>query len=291
MSAQSVPNHPQDAFDLMRPSGGMGAQPLSADGTSPAWAGATDGPACPRGRVALVTGGNRGIGLEICRQLAEAGVHVLLSGRSAEATTEAARQLASEGLAVEAVVIDVTDARGIQAAADGIEHRHGRLDILVNNAAIRVEPYGRCPSQQPLSLWYQTFATNLFGVVSVTQAMLPLLRRAPAARIVNVSSLLASMGTHSDPASYAYSDMFKSLPAYSASKSALNAWTVHLAYELRETAIKVNAVHPGYTKTAMNDGAGELEPRQGAWTSVRMALLGPEGPTGQYVHMGRQIPW
>ncbi len=289
MSAQSVPQRLQDTIDVMPPSSVAGAQPLGAEGTSLAFAGISDGTA--RGRVALVTGGNRGIGLEICRQLAEAGIQVLLSGRSAEATTEAARQLASEGLAVEAVVIDVTDPRSIQAAADGIEQRHGRLDILINNAAIRVEPYGRSPSQQPLSLWHQTFATNLFGVVAVTQAMLPLLRRAPAARIVNVSSLLASMGTHSDPASYAYSDMFKSLPAYSASKSALNAWTVHLAYELRETAIKVNAVHPGYTKTAMNDGAGELEPRQGAWTSVRMALLGEEGPTGQYVHMGRQIPW
>lgn len=279
----------------------MSAQPVSttaehtavphpsaaAEASSPS---AGDG-AAPSGRVALVTGANRGIGLEICRQLAAEGVRVLLSGRSAEAVTEAARQLASDGLDVEAVVLDVTDARSIQAAADGIQQRHGRLDILVNNAAIRVEPYGSVPSRQSLALWHQTFATNLFGVVAVTQALLPLLRRSPAARIVNVSSLLASLGTHSDPASYAYSDMFKSLPAYSASKSAVNAWTVHLAYELRETGIKVNAVHPGYTRTDMNDGAGELEPRQGALTSVRMALLGADGPTGQYVHMGRQIPW
>ncbi|OWQ90116.1 short-chain dehydrogenase [Roseateles terrae] len=242
-------------------------------------------------QIALVTGANRGIGLEICRQLAAEGVRVLLSGRRAEAAAEAARQLVSEGLDVEAVVLDVTDARSIEAAAAGIGQRYGRLDILVNNAAIRLESYGRRPSQQPLTQWHQTFATNLFGVVAVTQALLPLLQRAPAARIVNVSSLLASLGTHSDPASYAYSDMFKSLPAYSASKSALNAWTVHLAYELRETPIKVNAVHPGYTRTDMNDGAGDLEPRQGASTSVRMALLGPDGPTGQYVHLGRQIPW
>lgn len=242
-------------------------------------------------RIALVTGANRGIGLEICRQLAAEGVRVLLSGRRSEPTTEAARQLLSEGLDVEAVVLDVTDARSIEAAATGIAERYGRLDILINNAAIRVESYGRCPSQQPLAQWHQTFGTNLFGVVAVTQAFLPLLRRARAARIVNVSSLLASLATHSDPGSYAYSDMFKSLPAYSASKSALNSWTVHLAYELRETPIKVNAVHPGYTKTDMNDGAGDLEPRQGASTSVRMALLGPDGPSGQYVHLGRQIPW
>ncbi|ALV07356.1 SDR family oxidoreductase [Roseateles depolymerans] len=279
MSAQPVPTTAEPK-----------AVPLPASDAEAVSPGPAASAATPR-RVALVTGANRGIGLEICRQLAAEGVRVLLSGRSAPAVTEAARRLASEGLDVEAVVLDVTDPRSIQAAADGIGHRHGRLDILVNNAAIRVEPYGCGPSAQPLALWHQTFATNLFGVVAVTQAMLPLLRRSPAARIVNVSSLLASLGTHSDPASYAYSDMFKSLPAYSASKSAVNAWTVHLAYELRETGIKVNAVHPGYTRTDMNEGAGELEPGQGALTSVRMALLGPDGPTGQYVHMGRQIPW
>ena len=128
-------------------------------------------------------------------------------------------------------------------------------------------------------------------MVQVTQEFLPLLRRALAARIVNVSSLLASIGTHSDPSSYAYSDMFKSLPAYSASKSALNSWTVHLAYELRNTPIKVNAVHPGYSKTSMNDGAGDLEPSAGAVTSVNMALLSDDGRTGQFVHMNEAIPW
>jgi len=241
--------------------------------------------------LALITGANRGIGLEIARQLATQGVHVLLSGRRADAAAEAARVLASEGLAVEALALDVTSTSSIAAAAQGVQRRHGRLDILVNNAAIRVEQYGRPPSGQPLEQWRQTFDTNLFGVVAVTQAFLPLLKQAPGARIVNVSSLLGSLGTHSDPASYAYSDMFKSLPAYSASKSALNSWTVHLAYELRDTGIKVNAVHPGYTRTGMNDGEGEQEPSQGALTSVRMALLDSDGPTGQYVHLGRQIPW
>ncbi|SEL61306.1 NAD(P)-dependent dehydrogenase, short-chain alcohol dehydrogenase family [Roseateles sp. YR242] len=245
----------------------------------------------PTPKLALVTGANRGIGLEIARQLAGQGVRVLLSGRRSAAATEAARVLASEGLDVEALVLDVTSPRSIAAAVQGVGHRYGRLDILVNNAAIRIEQYGRHPSEQPLEQWRQTFDTNLFGVVAVTQAFLPLLRQAPSARIVNVSSLLASLGTHSDPGSYAYSAMFKSLPAYSASKSAINSWTVHLAYELRDTPIKVNAVHPGYTKTDMNDGAGELEPPQGAQTSVRMALLDSDGPTGQYMHLGRQIPW
>lgn len=242
-------------------------------------------------KIALVTGANRGIGFEIARQLAERGVRVLVSGRRTKAAREAAAELRRSGLDVEAVTLDVTKSESIEAAATEIANKHGRLDILVNNAAIRIEQYGIHPSQQPLQQWRRTFDTNLFGVVEVTQALLPLLRKAQAGRIVNVSSLLASIGTHSDPTSYAYTPMFKSLPAYSASKSAINSWTVHLAFELRDTPIKVNAVHPGYTKTDMNEGAGELEIPVGAKTSVAMALLDSDGPTGQYVHLGKKIPW
>ncbi len=242
-------------------------------------------------KIALVTGANRGIGFEIARQLAEKGVRVLLSGRRTEAVVEATRSLRSSGFDVEAVALDVTKSESIRAAAAGVGSRYGRLDILINNAAIRIEQYGKQPSEQPLHQWRKTFDTNLFGVVEVTQTFLPLLRKSSAGRIVNVSSLLASLGTHSDPSSYAYSAMFKSLPAYSASKSAINSWTVHLAFELRDTPVKVNAVHPGYTKTDMNDGAGELEIPVAARTSVSMALLDSDGPSGQYVHLGRQIPW
>jgi NAD(P)-dependent dehydrogenase (short-subunit alcohol dehydrogenase family) len=242
-------------------------------------------------RTALVTGANRGIGFEIARQLAENGVHVLLAGRGREAVTEAAATLREAGLDVSSLVLDVTSTDSINAAAKEVERAHGRLDILVNNAGIRIEQYGRQPSEQPLRQWRETFDTNLFGVVEVTIAFLPLIRRSPAGRIVNVSSLLASLGTHSDPNSYTYSSAFKSLPAYSASKSGVNSWTVHLAYELRETPIKVNAVHPGYTKTDMNDGAGELDIPTGARTSVGMALLGGDGPSGSYVHMGEVLPW
>jgi NAD(P)-dependent dehydrogenase (short-subunit alcohol dehydrogenase family) len=242
-------------------------------------------------KIALVTGANRGIGFEIARQLAENGVRVLLGGRRPQAVAEAALKLRSSGLDVEPLALDVTQSDSIGAAAAEVASKHGRLDILVNNAAVRIEEYGKQPSEQALQQWRETFDTNLFGVVEVTQAFLPLIRKSAAGRIVNVSSLLASLGTHSDTSSYAYSAMFKSLPAYSASKSAINSWTVHLAYELRETAIKVNAVHPGYTKTDMNDGAGDLEIPVGAKTSVSMALLGDDGPTGQYVHLGKVLPW
>lgn len=242
-------------------------------------------------KLALVTGANRGIGLEIVRQLAQNGVRVLLSGRNRDATIKAAQQLQNEGLAVEPLTLDITSSDSITAAVALVVSSYGCLDILVNNAGIRIEQYGKQPSQQPLRQWRETFETNLFGVVEVTVAFLPLIRKAQAGRIVNVSSLLASLGTHCDEQSYAYSAMFKSLPAYSASKSAVNSWTIHLAYELRDTQIKVNAVHPGYTKTDMNEGAGELDIPMGARTSVTMALLDDNGPTGSYVHQGKTLPW
>jgi NAD(P)-dependent dehydrogenase (short-subunit alcohol dehydrogenase family) len=242
-------------------------------------------------KIALVTGANRGIGHEIARQLAQRGARVLLSGRRPAAVAEAAAALRAESCDVEGLVLDVTNPESIATAAARVADRYGRLDILVNNAAIRVEAYGKRPSEQPLDQWRKTFDTNLFGVVAVTQAFLPLIRKSAAGRIVNVSSLLASLTTHNDKSSYAYSPMFKSLPAYSASKSAVNSWTVHLAYELRDTPIKVNAVHPGYTKTDLNDGAGDLDVAVGASTSVSMALLDDDGPSGQYVHLGECLPW
>jgi NAD(P)-dependent dehydrogenase (short-subunit alcohol dehydrogenase family) len=242
-------------------------------------------------KVALVTGANRGIGFEIARQLAENGIHVLVTGRQREAAAKAAASLRSEGLDAEHLVLDVTSPESIAAAAVEVEEKYGRVDILVNNAGIRVEEYGRQPSEQPLSHWRETFETNLFGLVQVTIAFLPLIRESKAGRIVNVSSLLASLTKHSDPNCYVYSPAFKALPAYSASKSAVNSWTVHLAYELRETSIKVNAVHPGYTKTDLNDGAGDLDVPTGAKTSVDMVLLASDGPTGSYVHLGEVLPW
>ena len=240
---------------------------------------------------ALVTGANRGIGLEIARQLAEQGLSVLLGGRDQAAILAAAQALQAAGLDASPCLLDVRDSASIREAAAEVERAHGSLDIVVNNAAIRVEQYGKRPSEQPLQQWRETFDTNLFGAVEVTQAFLPLILKSDAGRIVNVSSLLGSVQIHNDPNSYAYSPMFKSLPAYSASKSALNSWTVHLAYELRETNIKVNSVHPGYTRTDLNDGEGDLDVATGARTSVEMALLAHDGPTGGFIHMGEPLPW
>ena len=238
-------------------------------------------------KIALVTGATRGIGFETARQLASQGVHVLLAGRDRNKAVEASLKLQSEGLPVEAIALDVTQPDSIAAAATEVARKHGRLDILVNNAGVFRDDMQRKPSEQGLDVWRETFDTNVFGVVATTQAFLPLLKVAPAARIVNVSSLLGSIAANADPASPIYD--FK-VPAYNVSKSAVNAWTVQLAHELRATRIKVNAVHPGSVKTDMNAG-GEIEVTDGAKTSVRMALLDEAGPNGGFVYFEENLPW
>lgn len=239
-------------------------------------------------KIALVTGATRGIGLETSRQLAQAGILVLLAGRSLASATQAADQLRSEGLSVEAVALDVTSTADIATLATAIRSRFGRLDILVNNAGVLLDDLARKPSEQTLATWRKTFDTNVFAVVEITQALLPLLKAAPAGRIVNVSSQLGSFGLHTDPASPIYD--FK-VPAYDTSKSVVNAWTVHLAHELRGTPLKVNAIHPGYVQTEMNGGAGELQVADGAKSSVQMALLPDDGPSGTFTHLGKTLPW
>jgi len=243
-------------------------------------------------KIALVTGATRGIGLETVRQLAQAGVHTLLAGRDRARAVAAALTLQAQGLPVEAIALDVTDAAGIAAAAAEVERRHGRLDILVNNAGIVIDDAARGVSAQSIETWRTTFETNVFGLVAVTQAFLPLLHRSSSGRIVNVSSALGSVTLHADPSSFLYD--FK-IPAYNVSKSAVNAWTVQLAYELKDSAIKVNTIHPGYVRTEMNhvDGEqrGELDIPEGARTSVRLALIGDDGPNGGFFYLDESLPW
>lgn len=239
-------------------------------------------------KIALVTGATRGIGLETVRQLAQANVHTLLAGRKRDDAVAAALKLQAESLPVEAVQLDVLDDTSIAAAVDAVEKQHGQLDILVNNAGVLLDDVQSKPSEQSLETWRKSFDTNLFAVVAVTKAFLPLLHRSAAGRIVNVSSILASNTLHSDPTWGLYD--FK-VPAYNASKSALNAWTVHLAYELRDSAIKINAIHPGYVKTDMNGGEGELSIPDGAKSSVQMALISDDGPSGSFTHLGQTLPW
>lgn len=239
-------------------------------------------------KIALITGANKGIGFETARQLARTGVHVLLGSRERAKGVEAALKLQAEGLSVEALAIDVTHLGSIGEAAREVERKHGRLDILINNAGVLIDDLSKKPSEQSLEAWRKTFDTNLFGLVAVTQAFLPLLRKSAAGRIVNLSSILGSNTLHQDPASSIYS--FKA-PAYNVSKSAVNAWTVQLAYELQDSKIKVNAAHPGHVKTDMGGAAAPMEIVDGAKTSVQLALLGEDGPSGAYIHLGERLPW
>lgn len=239
-------------------------------------------------KIALITGANKGIGLETARQLATQGVHVIIGARDTAKGSAAASKLSAEGLSTEFQLLDVTSESSIAAAADAITQRHGKLDILVNNAGVLLDDYGKLVSEQPLSLYRETFETNVFGLIATTIAFLPLLKKSDAARIVNLSSTLGSIGNHSDPASHVYD---AKLPAYCVSKSAVNAFTVQLAYELKDTPHKVNAAHPGWVKTDMGGEGAQMEIVDGAKTSVRLALLGPDGPNGGYFHMNDTLPW
>ena len=239
-------------------------------------------------KIALVTGATRGIGFETVRGLAAAGVHTLLAGRDAARAEEAAARLRADGLPVEAITLDVTDDASIAAAVETVTSKYGKLDILVNNAGIVLDDTTKPRSAQTAQVWRDTFDTNVFGLIAVTQACLPLLHESAAGRIVNVSSALGSITLHSDPAG-PFAGF--NLPAYNVSKSAVNAWTVQLAQELRDTTIKINTVHPGYVKTDMNKGGGELEIAEGAETSVAMALLDEAGPSGSFQYRGEFLPW
>lgn len=225
--------------------------------------------------IALVTGANKGIGLETARQLGARGATVLAAARDEERGREAERALRAAGADARFVPLDVTDPGSVQRAADWIDREYGRLDILINNAGIA---RGSRPSETDLDAMREVYEVNVFGVIRVTNALLPLLRRAPAARIVNVSSEVGSITSMTDPSS-PLAHMPGSV-AYPSSKSALNMITVMYAKELRDTPIKVNAANPGYTKTDLNRNSGFRSVAEGAEASVYLATLPADGPNG-----------
>ncbi len=240
-------------------------------------------------KVALITGANRGIGFETAKQLGEKGVTVVLGSRKLSDAQAAAAKLKTAGADAHGIKLDVTSAADRKAAAKYIGDTFGKLDILINNAGVS-SSHGFTPvtietSDEELQ---SIFSTNLFSVLALTRELLPLLKKSPAGRIVNLSSVLGSLTLHADPNSPIYG--FKSF-AYDASKSALNAFTVHLAWELKDTPIKVNSAHPGWVKTEMGTDAAPMEIPDGAKTSVELALLGPDGPNGRFIHMGQELPW
>lgn len=240
--------------------------------------------------VALITGANKGIGLETARQLGSKGIITLLGCRDIEKGNNAAAELIKEGINAIPVQLDVTKEDQISSLVNYITEEFGKLDILINNAGmIQGESFSANStltiSQKDL---LETFQTNFFGVVSLTQKLIPMLQNSDAGRIVNLSSVLASLTLHAD----SQSPIYQSLSfAYNTSKTALNQFTVHLAATLKDTNIKVNSAHPGWVKTDLGGAQAPMSLRVGAKTSVDLAMLDDDGPTGKYIHLGKELPW
>ena len=239
------------------------------------------------GKVALITGANKGIGFEVARQLGAEGMTVLLGARDPRLGEAAAATLKGEGSDVRVVALDVTRAETITKAQETIRAGYGKLDILVNNAGV-IAPSDGPPSAVDPEAVRQALEVNFFGVLAVTQAMLPLVRDASSGRIVMVSSGLGSLTWNADP-TWAFAGV-KPL-GYNGSKAMLNMLTVQLAWELRETAIKVNTVNPGYTATDMNGHRGNQTVSEGAAEIVRQSLVPDNAPTGGFYETGGVVPW
>jgi NAD(P)-dependent dehydrogenase (short-subunit alcohol dehydrogenase family) len=242
------------------------------------------------GRIALITGANKGLGLETGRQLGKLGYTVLLGSRDALKGEVSARRLRHDGVDARVVKLDVTKQRDIDAAAAQIESEFGKLDVLVNNAGTMIEKdwTKNTTSETTVENLRTTFEANLFAVFAVSKAMLPLLKKSEAGRIVNVSSILGSVSMQATKGSPTYETK---LFAYNASKAALNVLTISLAHELRGTKIKVNSAHPGWVRTDLGGSAAPTNVVDGAKTMVDLATADEDGPTGGFFHEGKEIPW
>lgn len=230
--------------------------------------------------VAVVTGANRGIGLEICRQLARAGLTVVLTSRSAAKGRTAVRALGEEGLEVDHHLLDVTSPVGIKALAAYLAKRYGKVDVLVNNAGVLLDPKASRVADSRAQTYHDTLETNLFGPLLVIQALLPLMRKSGHGRVVNMSSGLGRLAT-----------MDAGTPAYRISKTALNALTAMLAAEVRGSGILVNAVCPGWVRTSMGGSNAPLSVEEGADTAVWLATLPDNGPSGGLFKERKPVSW
>jgi NAD(P)-dependent dehydrogenase (short-subunit alcohol dehydrogenase family) len=237
--------------------------------------------------VVLITGANKGIGFEVARQLAGKGMQVLLGSRVPSRGQDAVNQLHSEGLSnTEFIELDVTKETSIAKAVALVQSRFGVLDVLINNAGIAADR--QLPSEATQGNLRYTFDTNFFAAVAVTQAFLPLLHASANGRIINVSSGLGSLTLHSDP-NWQYGHI--NVLSYCASKSALNAFSVLLAKELRDSSIKVNVADPGYTATDLNNNSGTQTVAEGSEAIVTLATAPADGPFGTYIDRAGAVPW
>jgi NAD(P)-dependent dehydrogenase (short-subunit alcohol dehydrogenase family) len=241
-------------------------------------------------KVALVTGATRGIGFETARQLGQKGIAVIVGGRTKEAAQHAAEKLAAENIEAYSVVLDIIKDADRKAAVGFVAEKFGKLDILINNAGVGGE--GGLLNAHTIETTegelQSVFNSNLFSVVALTREFLPLLKKSRVGRIVNLGSILGSLTVQSMPGSPI--TPFNAF-AYNASKTALNQFTVHLAAELESTNIKVNSAHPGWVKTELGTQHAQMEIVDGAKTSVELALIGPDGPSGKFIHLGKELPW
>jgi NAD(P)-dependent dehydrogenase (short-subunit alcohol dehydrogenase family) len=242
-------------------------------------------------KIALVTGANRGLGFEIARQLGQSQVSVILTARNASKARAAASELRNEGSDVSVMLLDVTDASSVRRAAEEVRRDRGALDILVNNAGILPEATEHPQEAVDGALFRQTFEANVFGAVNVTEQLLPLLRESSSGRIVNVSTTMGSLNDQSNPRSVYYSAI---VPAYQASKAALNSMTISLAKSLAGTRIKVNSVCPGFVQTDLTPVNREQAPctaEDAAKVVVRYALIPDDGPTGGFFDHEGTVAW
>ena len=241
---------------------------------------------------ALVTGGNKGLGLETVKQLATKGVHVFLGARDQKKGEEAIASLKAEGLEnVSLLKVDMEDTSTFEGVREAIEQEAGKLDILVNNAGIQIEdPTWSNNTSTTISpeVLKRTFDVNFFGLVELTNTLIPLLKKSEAGRIVNLSSVLGSLTIHTDPEGPIYNT--KTF-AYNASKAALNMYTIHLEHALKGTNIQANSAHPGWVKTDMGTDAAPMHVSDGAKTSVQLAVTDDATVNGKYVHLGEELPW
>ena len=240
--------------------------------------------------IVLVTGANKGIGFEIVRVLAKSGLHVILGARNSERGRKAQSDLKSEGLEVDLLELDLADSSSIDEAVKSLEQNYERLDVLVNNAGILHRDEGLGNSTVlgvPSSILRETFETNFFGLIDLTQRLVPLLKRSENGQIVNVSSILGSLQLALERESQGPSGT----PfAYNASKAAVNSFTIHLAGALRPFGIRVNSVHPGWVKTDMGSEQAPLSIEEGAKTIVDLVLSNSRS-TSKFIHLGEELPW
>jgi len=241
-------------------------------------------------KIALVTGANKGIGFETAKQLAQNNIKVLLGARNEAEGKKAEEILRGLSLDVTYIKLDISNSADIENVKNYIEGEHGMLDILVNNAAVFLDNawFGNNTETVTLQTLRDTFDINYFGTVELTQALLPAIRKSEAGRIVNISSVSGSFGVHLDSTHWLYA---LKLYAYSASKTALNQFTVFLANALAESNIKVNAVNPGWVQTSIGSDQAPLTPEEGAKSGVAMALIDENGPTGTFSQSGEILPW